>query len=35
MVDNVSSEIRSGWHMYPFSPDSFEIYLHIQIKRSL
>ena len=32
MVDNISSKIRSGW--YAFSPGSFEVYFHGQIKRS-
>ena len=31
MVDNISSNIRSGWYLFP--PGSFDLYFHVQIKR--
>ena len=29
---NISSKISSGWYAYPFSPVSFEMYFHVQIR---
>ena len=34
MVQNTSSKICSGGYAWPFSPGSFEMYFHVQIKHS-
>ena len=31
---SISSKIRSGSYAQPFSPGSFEMYFHVQIKQS-